>query len=199
MAPPVRERNNKIVWVTKQLSKLLLFPFFRIKTEGLENISDKSSFILTPKHQRWEDIPLLSIATPRPLYYIAKYELFVNPLAGWILSSLGGIPLNRSHPLESRQSFKVMLGRLKEGEGVVIFPEGTYFRDRVGPGRRGMIKMIRSRLRVPFIPVGIRYIRAGRSMLVRIHFGESIYDDPAMTTEVFLNQIMKEIERLSGF
>ena len=199
MSPPVRERNNKIIWLTKQLSKLFLSPFFQVKTEGLEYISNKSSFILTPKHQRWEDIPLLSIATPRPLYYIAKYELFVNPLSGWVLSSLGGIQLNRSRPLESRESFKVMLERLKEGEGLVIFPEGTYFKNKVGPGRPGMIKMIRSRLRIPFIPVGINYTKAGRSVQVRIHFGQPLYDEPAITTEDFLNQIMKEITRLSGF
>ena len=199
MSPPVRERNNKIVWLTKHLSKLLLSPFFTIKTEGLENLSNNPIFILTPKHQRWEDIPLLSIATPRPLYYIAKYELFVNPFSGWMLSSLGGIPLNRSHPLESRESFKVMLERLEEGEGLVIFPEGTYFKNRVGPGRPGMIKMIRSRMSIPFIPVGINYTKAARSTLVRIHYGEPLCDEPTLTTKDFLKQIMNDIERLSGF
>jgi 1-acyl-sn-glycerol-3-phosphate acyltransferase len=199
MTPPVRERNNKIVWLTKHFSKLFFSPFFRIKTKGLHNVSKQSSFILMPKHQRWEDIPLLSISTPRPLYYISKNELFLNPFSSWLLSSLGGIPLNRSRPLESRESFKIMMERLREGEGLVIFPEGTYFKDRVGPGRSGMIKMIRSRLRIPFIPVGINYAKEGRPMLVRIHFGKPLYDDPSATTKDFLDQIMKEVERLSGF
>jgi len=199
MTPPVRERNNKLVWFTKHLSKLLLSPLFRIKTEGLHNVSKQSSFILTPKHQRWEDIPLLSISTPRPLYYIAKNELFLNPFSSWLLSSLGGLPLNRSRPLESRASFKIMMERLREGEGLVIFPEGTYFKDRVGPGRIGMVKMIRSRLKIPFIPVGIDYAKEGRPTLVRIHFGKALYDDPSETTENFLARIMKEIKRLSRF
>lgn len=199
MTPPVRERNNAIVWFTKHLSKLCLTPFFRIKTEGLENVSKQRSFILTPKHQRWEDIPLLSIATPRPLYYIAKKELFINPFTGWVLSSLGGIPLSRSRPMESRESFKVMMERLREGEGVVIFPEGTYFKDRVGPGHSGMIKMIRSRIRIPFIPVGINYARTGSPTLVRIHFGKPVKDDLSVTTEVFLTRIMRDIESLSKF
>jgi 1-acyl-sn-glycerol-3-phosphate acyltransferase len=199
MSPPFRERNNTIVWLTKQISKAVFSPFFRIKTKGLENLFKNRSFILTPKHQRWEDIPLLSIATPRPLYYVAKHELFVNPLSGWMLSTLGGIPLNRSHPLESRDSFKVMLERLGEGEGLVLFPEGTYFKNRVGPGRPGMIKMIRSRMSVPFIPVGINYTKAGLYVSVRIHFGQPIYNEPAITTEKFLNRIMGEIARLSGF
>ena len=92
-----------------------------------------------------------------------------------------------------------MLERLGEGEGLVIFPEGTYFKDRVGPGRPGMIKMIRSRMSIPFIPVGINYTKEGRSTLVRIHYGEPLCDEPTLTTKDFLKQIMNEIESLSGF
>ena len=198
MTPPIRERNDKLVWLTKRFSKLFLSPFFKIKTEGIRNLSTGSSFILTPKHQRWEDIPLLSISTPRSLSYIAKHELFLNPLSGWFLSSLGGLPLNRSRPLESRASFRAMMERLGEGEGLVIFPEGTYFKDRVGPGRPGLIRMIRSRLRIPFIPVGINYAKKGLPRLVQIQFGKPLYDDPNETTENVLNGIMKEIKRLSG-
>jgi 1-acyl-sn-glycerol-3-phosphate acyltransferase len=199
MIPPVRERNDNIVWLTKHLSRLCLSPFFRIQTEGLENLPVRRSFILTPKHQRWEDIPLLSISAPRPLYYIAKEELFINPFTRWVLSSLGGLPVNRSRPLESRESFKRMMKCLKAGEGVVIFPEGTYFKDRVGPGRSGLIKMIRSRESIPFIPVGIDYAKTGRPRRVRICFGNPVEEDPGVETEVFLARIMKDIERLSGF
>lgn len=199
MFPPVRERNDKLVRFTKRFSQLFFSPFFRIKTEGLHFLSTVGSFILTPKHQRWEDIPLLSMTIPRPLTYIAKYELFLNPLNSWLLSSLGGLPLNRSRPMESRASFKAMMERLSRGEGLVIFPEGTYFKDRIGPGRPGMIRMIRSRLRIPFIPVGINYAKRGCPRLVQIQFGDALYDDPNDTTEKFLRKIMKEIHRLSGF
>ena len=92
-----------------------------------------------------------------------------------------------------------MRERLREGEGLVVFPEGAYFKNRVGPGRPGMIKMIRARLSIPFIPVDIEYTNEGRPMLVRIHFGKPLYDEPAVTTGDFLDRIMKEIERLSGF
>ena len=154
---------------------------------------------MTPKHQRWEDIPLLGISAPRPLYYIAKKELFINPFTGWVLSSLGGIPVNRSRPLESRESFKRMMKCLKAGQGVVIFPEGTYFKDKVGPGRSGLIKMIRSRESIPFIPVGINYAKTGRPTRVRIRIGKPVRDDPSMTAAAFMGRIMKDIERLSGF
>ena len=65
---------------------------------------EKGPFILLPKHQRWEDIPIIDLALQKPLYYIAKYELFNNVLFRWFITSAGGIPLNRERPMESRRS-----------------------------------------------------------------------------------------------
>jgi len=81
MTPSVRERKAFVFGLTRIAAKLCLYPFFRIQVYGLENLPGKNAFILLPKHQRWEDIPLLSLATPRPLYYIAKHELFMKKIA----------------------------------------------------------------------------------------------------------------------
>jgi 1-acyl-sn-glycerol-3-phosphate acyltransferase len=133
------------------------------------------------------------------LYYVAKYELFLNPISRWFVSSLGGIPLNRSRPLESRKSLKTMLDLLEKGEGIVIFPEGTYYRSRMGPGHVGLIRMILSRSTVPFIPVGINYAAKSARTLVEINFGRPICESSLDRVESFLDQMMKEIARLSGF
>ena len=174
-----------------------MYPFFRTEVYGLENLPGKNAFILLPKHQRWEDIPLLSLAAPRPLYYIAKYELFTNPVSRWFLSSVGGIPLNRSRPLESRQSFRALIYFLRKGEGIVIFPEGTYYNNEMGRGQVGLIRMIHSRFMVPFIPVGIHYLKKRGKRIVRIDFGRPIYEKSSVTAEGLLDRIMKEIARLS--
>ena len=173
-------------------------PFFRLETDGIENLPQKSAFILLPKHQRWEDIPLLSLATPRPLYYVAKYDLFKNPLSNWFLRSLGGIPLNRQRPLESRRSLQAMIEFLKKGEGVVVFPEGTYYRNKMGPAHIGIVRLILSRFSLPFIPVGMNYSGKGARTLARINFGKAFYTDPSAPANLFLDNMMKEIEGLSG-
>ena len=185
--------------MVRSMGKVFLLPIFKLKTGGQENLPSRSGFILLPKHQRWEDIPLLGLATPRPLYYMAKYELFLNPLSSWFLSSLGGLPLNRSRPIESRQSLRTMVGLLEKGEGIVVFPEGTYYRNRMGPGQVGLIRMILSRSSVPFIPVGINYAAKSARTLVEINFGRPIYEGSSDRVESFLDQMMKEIARLSGF
>ena len=87
----------------RNVARTFLFPFFRLNITGKENLPRKSAFVLLPKHQRWEDIPLLGLSTPRPLYYLAKHELFKNALGNWFFRGLGGVPLNRERPLESRE------------------------------------------------------------------------------------------------
>jgi 1-acyl-sn-glycerol-3-phosphate acyltransferase len=191
-------RRYWVFWITKAAARILLAPFFRLETDGTDTFPEEASFILLPKHQRWEDIPLLSLATPRPLYYVAKYDLFKNPFSNWFLSSLGGLPLNRQRPLESRSSLQAILECLKKGEGVVVFPEGTYYRNTMGPARVGIVKLILARFSVPFIPVGICYSRKRARTLVRINFGRAFFPDSASSASAFLDKVMKEIAALSG-
>ena len=193
-----RRRKAYVFHPTRLMARVFLAPFFSIEARNQNSVPEEGAFILLPKHQRWEDIPLLSLASPRPVYYVAKYELFVNPLSAWYITSLGGIPINRMRPLESRSALRGMLEILKMGEGVVIFPEGTYFRDRVGPGHVGLIRMIRSQMAVSLVPVGIRYSGTGRKH-VKIRFGRPLSEDPSTSREALRNRIMEDIARLSGF
>jgi 1-acyl-sn-glycerol-3-phosphate acyltransferase len=191
-------RRGWVFWITKTVGRVLLSPFFRLKAGGVKNLPQKSSFILLPKHQRWEDIPILGLATPRPLYYVAKSELFTNSLSNWFLRSLGGIPLNRQRPLESRHSLKSLVLLLREGEGAVVFPEGTYYSNKMGPGHVGMIRLILSRVTPPFIPVGIRYSREGFRTLVQVNYGKPFYAEPGTSPNALLDHMMKQIAELSG-
>ena len=191
-------RNEGFFKVIIILVRLLLRPFFRIEVGGLENLPRDRAFILLSKHQRWEDIPLLSLATPRPLYYIAKHELFKNALSCRFFSALGGIPLNRQRPLESRRFLQATIELLEKGEGIVIFPEGTYYRNKMGPGQTGMVRFVLSRLKLPFIPVGINYATNGWRTRVRINFGKTFHTDPTLAADAFVNRMMKEIAALSG-
>ncbi len=191
-------RNEGFFKLIKILVRVLLWPFFRIEVGGLKNLPRDRAFILLSKHQRWEDIPLLSLATPRPLYYIAKYELFKNALSYRFFSALGGIPLNRQRPLESRRFLQAAIQLLEKGEGIVIFPEGTYYRNKMGPGQTGMVRFVLSRLKLAFIPVGINYANNRWRTRVRINFGKAFHTDPTLSADTFVNRMMKEIAALSG-
>ncbi len=191
-------RNEWVYRITKIIANYLLSPFFRVVVSGLENLPAETAFILLPKHQRWEDIPLLALATPRRLYYIAKHDLFKNSLSSWFVSSLGGIPLNRKRPLASRRFLTATIGFLEKGEGVVVFPEGTYYNNEMGPGQVGMVKFILSRLSLSFIPVGISYHRQNWRFLVRINFGKKFHAAIGESVNTFIDHMMSEIAELSG-
>jgi 1-acyl-sn-glycerol-3-phosphate acyltransferase len=187
-----------VVKVVGVFARVLLSPFFRIYRQGHENLPEKGPFILLPKHQRWEDIPLLSLAAPCPLLYVAKHELFVHPFSRWLITALGGIPLNRQRPLESRDAIRNLRAMLERGERIVVFPEGTYYRGRMGPGHTGLIRLIHSRTRIPYVPVGIRYGTGKFRQPVHIRFGRAILGEPTLSPEVLIDRIMKEIAGLSG-
>lgn len=194
----VKTINPWVHEIIKAAARIYLAPFFELHVKGRENVPPKNSFILLPKHQRWEDIPLLGLAAPVPLYYVAKSELFMNRLSNWFMSSLGGIPLDRRRPLASRNSIKTIVRLLKGGAGVVVFPEGTYYKNAMGSGHVGLIRLIRSRMDLPFIPTGIRYSGRGVRKLVDIEFGEALFWESSTEPEAFLASAMQEIKFLSG-
>jgi 1-acyl-sn-glycerol-3-phosphate acyltransferase len=191
-------RRRWFFWIMRNVARMLLFPFFCLKICGKENLPGKSAFVLLAKHQRWEDIPLLGLGTPRPLYYVAKHELFKNPLSNWFFQGLGGLPLNRERPLESRKFLRGMIEMLKGGEGLVVFPEGTYYRGRMGRPRVGVVRLILSHLELPFIPVGIHYMRRGWRVVVTVNFGKPVFSDSRASVSEFLDLLMADIARLSG-
>ena len=182
---------------TKALIRMIFPLVYDFRIAGTENLPKESAFLLLPKHQCWQDIPIIAVATPRPLYFMAKHELFLNPITNWILTSMGGIPLNRQQPLRSRNAIRAMMQFLKKSEGVVVFPEGTYYPGRMGPGKGGILKLVISRLSLPLIPVGIRYNKNIFRTRVTITFGAPIEPRKKSSGDKTLSQVMHAISALS--
>ncbi len=175
-------------------------PFFRIRIKGRENLPEEGAYILLPKHQRWEDIPMTAFITPRPMFYIAKIELFKFRWLARLMIFMGGIPLDRENPMRSRSSLKAALKVLKKGDPLVIFPEGTYFANCMGPGYEGMVRFILSRAddSNTFLPVGIQYQRNSLRTNVNIRIGKPVTIPPTRNVKPFLDNMMTEIACLSN-
>jgi len=193
----VLRRKDGICRFVAYIARIALCPFYRIQVEGEDRLPSTKAFVLLPKHQRWQDIPLIALAAPRPLYYIAKYELFTNRWIGGFLESLGGIPLNREQPMRSRTSIRAITTFLNRGDGVVLFPEGTYYEDRMGPGKSGMLRVLVSRMSFPLIPAGVRYQKGRFRTVVRIAFGHAIHPAKTLSPDRVLSQVMEAIALLS--
>ncbi len=196
------KRNSIVYSLTKKVARLVLPFFYQIETETKGSFPEKGPVVILPKHQYWTDIPLVGLALPPRLYFVAKKELFRFPLLRHYISLGGGIPVDRERTIRTLDSFKKLLTLLKANEAIVIFPEGTYFRNIVGKGKSRLLRMILKyqgelKQKIPFIPIGIRYgERKGWRRRVRLSIGSPLYAESESDAVSLTDRVMEEISRL---
>ena len=179
--------------------------YYSLEVRGLEHLPAQGPAIICPKHQRWEDIPLIGMALPPPLHYIAKAELFQQPVVRELLGAWGGVPLDRQNPRATLSSFKRLLPLLQDRAYVVLFPEGTYVLGAVGPGHHRLIQLLlklqnRDGLGLlPFVPVGVSYLPGKWGYRVEVKLGPALYAALPKQAQDLTYGLMGQIARLSGF
>jgi 1-acyl-sn-glycerol-3-phosphate acyltransferase len=96
--------------------------FFRFRVVGGEHVPRTGGVIVAANHISNLDPPLLGIASPRPIAYMAKKELFAMPVLKQLLPPLHAFPVDRQ--AGGTAALRAALRLLKEGQAVGIFPEG---------------------------------------------------------------------------
>jgi 1-acyl-sn-glycerol-3-phosphate acyltransferase len=196
------KRNSFVYSITKRIARLVLSIFYQIEIEWKEAFPDHGPVIILPKHQYWTDIPMVSLSFKPLLHFVAKKELFEYPLIRNYLSLVGGIPVDRKQSIRTLDSFKYLLFLLRAGERIVIFPEGTYFREAVGSGKSRLLQMILGfqdelKYQIPFVPVGIRYgERIGWRRRVEIRIGHPLFAEKESDAITLTRRVMEEIGHL---
>jgi 1-acyl-sn-glycerol-3-phosphate acyltransferase len=187
-------------WLCRQT----LGRYFTLNVQGLEHLPPYGPVIVCPKHQRWEDIPVVGMALPMPLHYIAKVELFHYPVVRELLRAWGGVPIDRSRPRATLSSFKRLLPLLHDRAHIVLFPEGTYFRGQVGPGKHRLVQLLlklqsqNGLARLPFVPVGVAYQPLQRGYNVQVQLGPALTVADPRQAPALTAALMQQIARLSG-
>jgi len=203
--PPESRKRSLLYGVTKLIIPCWCKCLYLLEVHGKKHIPQEGPAIIAPKHQYWTDIPLVALAFYNiHLNYIAKKELFRLPLVRTFITLLGGIPLDRGAPIKSLDSFRHLNHLLRRKEKIVIFPEGTYYRGKVGKGKSRLVKMILKFQEeeqlpdlIPFIPVGISYQKMRFRQKVKIRIGEPLYTRGESEAEEFTQKIMNKIALLS--
>ncbi|HEY6233508.1 MAG TPA: lysophospholipid acyltransferase family protein [Candidatus Elarobacter sp.] len=95
---------------------------FRYRVVGAEKIPRDGGVIVAANHISNFDPPILGVALPRPVSYMAKKELFALPVLKTILPWLYAFPVDRE--AGGTAALRASLRMLKEGRCVGIFPEG---------------------------------------------------------------------------
>jgi 1-acyl-sn-glycerol-3-phosphate acyltransferase len=95
------------------------------QVEGLDNIpSDRAAIIYVKHESTWETFAMQKFFPPHA--WILKRTLLFIPLFGWGLASLKPIAINRGSGHKAvNQIVEKGTQKLKEGQWVMVFPEGT--------------------------------------------------------------------------
>ena len=111
-------------WFVRWMFRIQLTLIYRIRVHGLENFPEPGKTLICSNHQSFLDPVVLGTTCPRPLNYLARKTLFdvVAPVR-MFLSGNDAIPFDRD--AVGLAGIKESLKRLKRGEMVVMFPEGT--------------------------------------------------------------------------
>ena len=105
------------------LVKIFLFPFYRIKVFGKENIPEGKGIIVCANHWSNLDPFFLAISLPIKFNFMAKKELFEIPVLRGILKKAGVFPVDRQG--SDIKSLRHAMSVIKDGKTLGIFPEGT--------------------------------------------------------------------------
>jgi glycerol-3-phosphate dehydrogenase (NAD(P)+) len=141
-----------VYWLARAVLQPAIHAWFRVRRTGRHNVP-AGAVILASNHRSFLDPFVIGCCVRRPVYFVAKAELFERRLAAWLLNSLGAFPLRRGEADED--SVDTALELLGRGEAVVIFPEGTRIRSgSLAAPKRGVGRLALAS-GAPVVPVAV--------------------------------------------
>jgi glycerol-3-phosphate dehydrogenase (NAD(P)+) len=178
--------NSLVYWPLRWILKPSILLYFRLRRLGTEHIPE-GGVILASNHRSFLDPFAIGVCLGRPIYFVAKQELFKNPLLGWILNCLGAFPVQRG--ASDEESVATSLALLESGQAIVIFPEGTRIRTgSLASPKRGVGRLALQSGK-PVVPIAVtnsEHARRGwriRPVKVHLRFGPALtfprVDDPS--------------------
>ena len=174
---------------------------FRLKIIGNENIpKEKGRLILACNHISFADPAVLISCFPYSIHFIAKSELFENPIIAFFMSNLNAFPVRRG--LSDRDAIKYACDILGKDKILGIFPEGRRVRSAVPEKAKRGVAFIARRTGADVLPVCL-YLDPREEVLrprITVRFGSVLKNDELFADGKSLGEvsdyIMDNIEKL---
>ena len=96
---------------------------FSLEVVGAEHIPATGPVVLCMNHESSLDIPAVAVASPRPITFMAKRELFKYRAVGWTFLRMGAFSVDRE--VFDLRAIRIGQGVVRRGEMLGMYPEGT--------------------------------------------------------------------------
>ena len=149
-----RSRNGLLFRLGCFICRVFSRVRLNLKVYGKENVPVYGGFILACNHISHLDPVVAGCDCPRPVIFLARETLFTkNKLFGLLIKNLNAVPIKRGNA--DRMALSTAEQILKEGNGVLFFPEGTRSLDGTFGEAKSGVGFVACRTKMPVIPVYI--------------------------------------------
>lgn len=136
------------------VSRFLFQTLFQCEAYGVHLVPKTGPFLLACNHASNLDPFIAGCFLSRDIYFFARKTLFKRGFFNWILTKFNAIPVDRDGGKDI-SALRRVLELLNQGEGVLVFPEGTRSPDGLIQTAKKGIGMMACRAQVPVVPVHI--------------------------------------------
>lgn len=196
-------------FISRNIFKILLILFFKLRIRGRENLPAKGGFIMASNHVSYMDPPIVGSAAKKRVHFITSDHLYSGKLLALWYKSVGCLKIKREGT--NRSVIRKIIDYLKDGEVIGIFPEGTRSEDGSMKEALAGIGFLALKSRTPVVPCFIkgsekalpRGAKSFTSAKVFIYIGKPIetkefrYEgDKKEAYRLFSKKVMKAIAQL---
>jgi 1-acyl-sn-glycerol-3-phosphate acyltransferase len=176
-----RSRTKEPNWVygvVRVITSFIALVFYRLRAYDWKNVPKEGPVILAPNHASNMDHFFCGVYLRRQIRFMAKSQLFKNPILTWIYSHGGVFPIRRGH--HDEEAFKTAYIILERGGCMLMYPEGGRSRSgELGEPKPGLGR-IALESGVPVVPIaitgseGVRRFKKLHFPKIRVQYGEPI-------------------------
>jgi 1-acyl-sn-glycerol-3-phosphate acyltransferase len=147
--------------LTQIFFRIYFFIYHRVSVKGLAELKkflaarNGKPVILAANHESYLDPPLIGMLYPRAIRFIAWDGLFKVPLFASLIRALGAVPVSQQDKSRAANLLRDVIGFIKDGYSVLIFPEGERSPDGNLRSLEGGVALIALKTKSPIVPIWI--------------------------------------------
>ncbi|MCI7334933.1 MAG: 1-acyl-sn-glycerol-3-phosphate acyltransferase [Oscillospiraceae bacterium] len=146
-------RESRLYDVFRPLAKGFISLRYCVTSFGEENIPQKGAFILAANHISALDPVMIISRCPRTLHFMAKDELFKNPVFASFLKKMNVFPVKRQ--TSDKRALEFAKRIISSGWVLGIFPEGSRIKDASPKRAKNGVSYLAAKTKADVLPVSI--------------------------------------------